>query len=266
MPGPTPRAPATAQQVNAHNALSLRQTTQDALLDPASTRPPTEAVSPADGYGPHSSLIKPGKAGQALDRMRQSPPARLCGESPAVGSYVSNRRQALLQTPAGSSATPTNSMRPDVFADIPCKLSEYELTIIMDPVDESFHCENTPADEPDDSETPAVEAATNCDELVNRIEQKIDMENGSSDVTIVVKYNKKLRTLYGLLVSSQAMSRASRVWKQMFTGAWAETRGDSPLVLDYTEDHARAVVIIMNIIYLRSKKFLLPSLYSSFRG
>ncbi|KAK2006147.1 hypothetical protein LZ32DRAFT_109796 [Colletotrichum eremochloae] len=64
-----------------------------------STRPPAEAVSPADGCG----LVMPGKVGKALDRTQQSPPARLCGESPpAAGIYVSNRPHALLRTPAGS--------------------------------------------------------------------------------------------------------------------------------------------------------------------
>ncbi|KZL80262.1 nuclear pore protein, partial [Colletotrichum incanum] len=118
-----------------------------------------------------------------------------------------------------------------------------ELTVAMESVEEG--------PQRLDCNTPPVKASTSCGELVHRIVHTTDLENGSGDVTIVVKYHKKRKRLHGLLVSSQAMARASCVWKQMFTGAWAETQEDRPLVLDYTDDDSMAVVTIMKIIHLR---------------
>ncbi|KAK1593411.1 uncharacterized protein LY79DRAFT_551792 [Colletotrichum navitas] len=98
-------------------------------------------------------------------------------------------------------------------------------------------------------------AFTSGDELAEPITQTIDLGNGSGDVTIILRYfpepDEQKTELHGLIVSSEAMARASPVWKQMFAGQWAETKAGRRLVLDHREDDYKAVVTIMNIIHLR---------------
>ncbi|KAK6206215.1 nuclear pore protein [Colletotrichum tabaci] len=90
------------------------------------------------------------------------------------------------------------------------------------------------------------------DILTEWITRTIDLADGSGDVKIILRYGpRKKNKLQELLVSSDAMARASPVWRKMFTGGWAETKADRLLVLDHTEDSYKAVVTIMNIIHLR---------------
>ncbi|WQF90573.1 hypothetical protein CDEST_15587 [Colletotrichum destructivum] len=90
------------------------------------------------------------------------------------------------------------------------------------------------------------------DNLTEWITRTIDLADGCGDVKIILRYGpRKKNKLQELLVSSDAMARASPVWRKMFTGGWAETKADRPLVLDHTEDSYKAVVTIMNIIHLR---------------
>ncbi|KAL0929571.1 nuclear pore protein-like protein [Colletotrichum truncatum] len=89
-------------------------------------------------------------------------------------------------------------------------------------------------------------------ELLGRIERTITIGNGSNNVTIVTECRQNGKSvLHALLVSSDAMARASQVWRRMFEGEWVEACKDERPVLDYREDSHTAVMTLMNIIHIQ---------------
>nr|XP_036584519.1 nuclear pore protein [Colletotrichum truncatum]KAF6794037.1 nuclear pore protein [Colletotrichum truncatum] len=89
-------------------------------------------------------------------------------------------------------------------------------------------------------------------ELLGRIERTITIGNGSNNITIVTECRQNDKSvLHALLVSSDAMARASQVWRRMFEGEWVEACKDERPVLDYREDSHTAVMTLMNIIHIQ---------------
>ncbi|KAH8658073.1 hypothetical protein BX600DRAFT_62981 [Xylariales sp. PMI_506] len=58
--------------------------------------------------------------------------------------------------------------------------------------------------------------------------------------------------LAAFVVSSQALVRASTFWERSLAGPWAAAQADHLKILDYTEDDAASLEILMIIALLRS--------------